>query len=95
MSAEDQRSAKGLLLVERDETRERLELLKHKARLIGGDLEAIAEKLKSNPEDLEFHSNGLVLADYEGLGALISDIKTTSSKLLEIEGTLKSGKMVE
>ena len=93
MSAKAQRIAKGLLLVERDETRERLELLKHKARLIGGDLEAIAEKLKSNPEDLEFHSDGLVLAEYKKLGGLVEDIKVTMAKLQEIESTLEHGKI--
>jgi hypothetical protein len=95
MSADEQRTAEALLRMEHDETRKRLALLKHRASEIAADLETIAKTLKKNPEDLEFHSNGLVLAEYEGLGVLVSDIKTTIAKLQEIEGTLKSGKMVE
>jgi hypothetical protein len=61
--------------MEPGETAKRLAILKHKANGIADDLEAIAKKLKTSPEDSEFHSNGLVLAPYEGLEALVSDLR--------------------
>jgi hypothetical protein len=91
MSAEDQRTAKALLLLKRSETGERLALLKYKAGEIGDMLEAVSKQLKSNPEEVEFHDDGLILAEYKKLGILVRDIKTTIAKLQEIEGTIERG----
>jgi hypothetical protein len=93
MNADDQRTAEALLRMEPDETAKRLAILKDMANGIADDLEALAKKLKTSHGDAEFQSNGLVLAQDEGLEALVSDLlKVTMGKLRELNNTLEIGK---
>lgn len=91
MSADQQRTEKALLLLDFQEAKERLAVLRHKADEIAGELEAAAKLLKECPETVEFHGDRLVLKGYMNFGKLVEDIKKTIADLQRLESRLTQG----
>src|SRR5258707_7140236 len=88
MSAQEQRVQMALLLLDHNETKERLALLRYKAGEIAGALEGVVKSLKECPEDIELHEDGLVLKNYMNFGALVEDFKKTITELQKLDATL-------
>jgi hypothetical protein len=88
MSADEQRTAKAVLRLDRDDAKERLAILKYKAHEIAMELEGAARLLKETPEKIEFQDDCVVSPNYRGLADLIKDIKATTAELQRIENTL-------
>jgi chromosome segregation ATPase len=80
MSHEEERAAKGALIMEFLEAKNRLGSLRHAADKVAGELEGIAKSLRDKPETLTFNSNVLEKHNAE-IGRILADIQTTDKEL--------------
>ena len=88
MSADQQRVDKALVLLNFNEAKQRLALLRNKSQELAKDFEETARKLRSSPENFHVNTDAEITKYYQELRALTDDIRKTIEEKQRLESTL-------
>jgi len=88
MSTDQQRIDRALVLLNFNETKERLALLKNKSQELAKEFEETARKLKNSPENYYVNTDPEITKYYQELRALTDDIRKTIEEKQRLQTTL-------
>jgi hypothetical protein len=87
MSAEEERQAKAMVLLEYAESKQRLALLKAQADKLAAEFEALAKLLRSDLQNISVASYSSIF-DYSKFNDLVADVAKTFNETSRLKETV-------